>query len=77
MTNLAIFNGSADEALELVDILNRYCTDPDGERCRKHRIGDKCGVHEMMFDQRVLDHLVWARHVSFYGITGEGVDWRN
>ena len=56
------FKGDGDEGLALTEAVNRNC------ECKHDSagftVGTLCGPHAMLFDQRVLDHLLWGRHVS-------------
>ena len=55
------FKGDGDEGLALTEAVNRNC------ECKHDSagftVGTLCGPHAMLFDQRVLDHLLWGRHV--------------
>ncbi len=66
------WRGTALERSALEQAVSCYCTGPDGrdgDRCRpgdwRSRMGEQhvCAAHQMLRDQRILDHLLFARRI--------------
>ena len=51
--DVAVWHGSSEEAMRLINVVERYCDCP----ARKRR----CPSHDMLVDQYTLDHLIFLR----------------
>ena len=47
------WNGSFDEAMRLVEVITHHC------ECEK--LKRRCPAHDMMLDQRAINHLLFQR----------------
>jgi hypothetical protein len=58
MNSTAVWHGSAAESFELTRILSMRCTCglPESQARR-------CSGHDMLFDQRIVDGLLFARRI--------------
>ena len=63
------WRGTTVEHEALSRAVVRYCRSTlgaDGDQCRaagQHHPGHICAMHEMLQDQRALDHLLFARRI--------------
>ena len=56
MNALVVFHGSVQEAIELAQAVSHNCD------CQA--TGRRCSAHTALLDQRVVDHLLFARYLA-------------